>query len=247
MYRLLAANLNRLRIYKPFWINLSIIVIIESLLTFMLVVQGEVPIDFALFIVLLVIGLITSFFIGLFYGIEYSDGTIRNKVIAGHKRITIYFASLITGIISISTLYFVSSILGSIIVITFSLNGNYDLSNFVLSSFIGWLSCISIISIFNMIGMLSSSKSKSSTTCIIVSFTLLIIGLICYSLSIQGVNSTIFGEAVQLLFDMNPFVQGIQIPSVDNFTVCKLGLYSLYIIFILNTVGIYIFNKKDLK
>lgn len=247
MYRLLSANLYRLRIYKPFWINLFILVIIESLLTFMLVVQGEVPLDFTLFIVLLVIGIITSFFIGLFYGTEYSDGTIRNKVIAGHKRITIYSASLLIGIISISALYFVSLIVGVFIVLMFSKDGNYDLLHFLVSSIIGWLSCVSIASIFNMIGMLCSSKSKSSTTCILVSFMFLLIGLICYSLSLQGLNSSAFSEVIQFLFDVNPFVQGIQISTVDYLTIYKLGFYSLYLILVTNLVGMYIFNKKELK
>ncbi|MDE5570029.1 MAG: hypothetical protein K2I82_05185, partial [Ruminococcus sp.] len=34
-------------------------------------------------------------FVGIFLGTEYSDGTIRNKMVVGHKRSDIYFANLI--------------------------------------------------------------------------------------------------------------------------------------------------------
>ena len=40
-------------------------------------------------------GLISAIFTSLFIGSEYSDGTIRNKIIVGHSRIRIYLANLI--------------------------------------------------------------------------------------------------------------------------------------------------------
>ncbi len=39
---------------------------------------------------------VASVFISLFIGAEFSDGTIRNKLTAGHTRSAIYFSNLIT-------------------------------------------------------------------------------------------------------------------------------------------------------
>ena len=41
------------------------------------------------------IGIIIAIFTGLFLGVEYSDGAIRNKITIGHKRINIYLSNLI--------------------------------------------------------------------------------------------------------------------------------------------------------
>ena len=53
-------------------------------------------IDGQLFTFAMFIGIVLSTFCGLFLGIEYGDGTIRNKVVVGHKRSSIYLANLIT-------------------------------------------------------------------------------------------------------------------------------------------------------
>lgn len=51
--------------------------------------------DRCLFECLPLMGLISAIFTSLFIGSEYSDGTIRNKIIVGHSRIRIYLANLI--------------------------------------------------------------------------------------------------------------------------------------------------------
>jgi len=51
--------------------------------------------DGCLFEFVPIMGLIAAIFISLFIGSEYSDGTIRNKLVVGHSRMQIYLANLI--------------------------------------------------------------------------------------------------------------------------------------------------------
>lgn len=247
MHRLTKSNIYRLLNFKPFWITLIIINITQALLSFTLVNQGNVPIEFTLFLSLIIVGLLSPFYLSIFYGIEYSDGTMRNKIIAGFNRSTIYLGSLVIGIIATSALYFSSLLVG----LSFSMKTNIFLHNniyhYLFVCIVGWLTCITISTIFNLIGTLCMSKSKASITSIITTLVLFISGMICYSLYGQSSELVFSNHLFQFLFDINPFVHGIQLLSVNVIDICKIGIYSIITIFIINSLGLYQFVKKDMK
>ena len=51
--------------------------------------------DFSLFTYVTIVPVLTSLLTALFIGSDYSGGTLRNKLIAGHRRGNIYLADLI--------------------------------------------------------------------------------------------------------------------------------------------------------
>ena len=55
----------------------------------------------------LLIGIILATVFSLFFGAEHADGTIRNKLIAGHGRASIYLATLIASFLAALALYVV--------------------------------------------------------------------------------------------------------------------------------------------
>ena len=55
----------------------------------------EMPLDMAFFAIAVFIGIAIAVFASIFVGTDYSDGTIRNKIAAGHKRSVIYLSNLI--------------------------------------------------------------------------------------------------------------------------------------------------------
>lgn len=62
----------------------------------------------SLFGVGLLIGIVLAAVFSLFFGAEYADGTMRNKLVAGHSRVSIYLASLLVSFLAALVLYLVS-------------------------------------------------------------------------------------------------------------------------------------------
>ena len=58
-------------------------------------------IDEALFQFPMIHGVMLAAFVPLFLGADYSDGTIRNKLIAGHRRSGIYLSDLLVCLLSV--------------------------------------------------------------------------------------------------------------------------------------------------
>ena len=94
MTNLLSANLFRLRRSRLFWLSLLLTAAAgawQPLQTW-LEYQRKFPLDAVFFVYAMLIGLLLSVFLSLLFGAEYSDGTIRNKLAAGHTRVSVYLA-----------------------------------------------------------------------------------------------------------------------------------------------------------
>ena len=53
----------------------------------------------------LLAGILLAVVFSLFFGVEYADGTLRNKMIAGHSRASVYLAALAAGLLAALALY----------------------------------------------------------------------------------------------------------------------------------------------
>lgn len=101
MNRLLCADFAKLRKNKFFWLCIGGMMIFGIFMKAMEYIAmrpyGETPgLNSMLLTYSMVIGFLSAAFVSLFVGTEYSDGTIRNKLIIGHSRAAIYLSSLIT-------------------------------------------------------------------------------------------------------------------------------------------------------
>ena len=242
MHKLLSANLRRLMINKAFWITVALMVCVEGFLCMLLTNQGPLPMDVVLFMSLQCMGVLISVFFSLFLGTEFSDGTIRNKIIIGHKRNSVYLASFITGVIAVTIIYLAGVLTGGMIGLFIFAPPIHSLEEIAIAGGIGWLASISFVSIFTLIGMLSSSKAKTSILCILTAFILVFAGLIIYAL-LQGNPSAL----LQFLIEFNPFGQTMQTVSINIASPSRLAIYSLLLSATLNGVGMIAFSKKDLK
>ena len=113
MIKLLSANFLRLRKTNLIWGSLGICVGLGALaalgefrfqvsvgadLSVPEVAQYKALLEKQFFEYAAFIGILAAEFISLFLGTEYSDGAIRNKLAAGHSRLSIYLSHLITSV-----------------------------------------------------------------------------------------------------------------------------------------------------
>ena len=109
MYKLLNASFYRLRKNKIF---LGLVILTIIIAVFMIVSEylnnikyssvfgiSSNTTDILLMKFINIIGFFIAIFTSLFVGAEYSDGTIRNKIVAGHSRENIYLSNLIVSIL----------------------------------------------------------------------------------------------------------------------------------------------------
>ena len=101
MRRLLRANFARLLKNKLFWILTCAELFLGALFPILHYMDNIDEnsgwnMDSTIFIYALFVPLMVSLLTALFIGTDYSDGTMRNKLIAGHVRRKIYVANLIS-------------------------------------------------------------------------------------------------------------------------------------------------------
>lgn len=120
----------------------------------------------------LLTGIFTALFTSGFLGTEYSDGTIRNKLIAGHTRRNIYLASLGICVFAYTVILilhmFIISALGQWLIAPFWMNAGKLMLFYLLSL----LTVITFTSIYTIITMLNQYKSASVMLCAMVCLVL---------------------------------------------------------------------------
>lgn len=109
MRSLMSANFYRIWKNKIFLIELFMMILMGATESVVGAIQHRIHLSFGtlvcvdsiLFGYALFAGFFTSIFCSLFIGTEYSDGTLRNKIISGHTRESIYFSNLFTSVVAI--------------------------------------------------------------------------------------------------------------------------------------------------
>jgi ABC-2 type transport system permease protein len=281
MSNLLSANFSRMYKNKLYWTE----IILSVLFGIILCVRSKIwhsqyhpdslfYIDQFLFFYAYYIGLFSVFFCSMFLGNEYSSGTIRNKLIAGHTRHAMYLASLT--VCAAACLMVCLSYLITYCTTGFLMGGRIkiDMRQVIIYLAISIALVIAYVSIYTIIAMLTPSKATASVVCIItfivlICITLMIIeklNIVEYHKGITiGANGARFtggqmpnpmylsgseGEFYKFIFDFLPTGQGYQLSAFEEIPIThlwRLPLCSLFIAVTTTLCGILIFRKKDLK
>ena len=216
------------------------------------------------------LGFVFAVFITLFLGRENSDGTIRNKIIAGHKRECVYLSNFIICIVGITVMYGVYTVVGFIGV---PLLGKWQggAENYILYVLAGLFICAAFAAIFTMISMLVTNVPIAVVLSVIVALVMVFFSSMIYQQLCQAEFTREFIKMSASGAEYGPeipnpaYVSGVRrqvyaflgefLPSGQGILAANGELtkpfvniaYSALLTAGINLAGIFAFKRKDLK
>ncbi len=187
MRKVLSANFSRLWKDKVFWFCMGAMLVYSVVYMLNGCRQATVAmseynycIDKYYFHFAVVIGAFCALFSSMFLGTEYSDGTIRNKIIVGHTRTGIYLANLIS-VFAATLLIMVAWLIGALTAVPVLGVWEMGVPNLLAYLFIAVMFEAAFSAIFTFICMQSTNKAVT----VAVSM-LLFLGLLVFSSKIYN-------------------------------------------------------------
>lgn len=276
MNNLLSAHFARLWRSKTFWlcaafmVGYAVLCQIQNYFDFAAYGVAS-SLENALYGYIVFYGIIQSIFTSLFIGTEYSDGTLRNKLVVGHSRLAVYVSLWILSASAGLILCLLSLFFGILVGLPL-LNGFQSSAQDILCLLLGHLGLIiAYSSIFTLIALLCQNKAASAVISLLLAFILLFVGVyISAKLSEPPVYSNVYmtetgvteeevpnpnylegttREVYEFLYDCIPGGQTLQLTSSSQLPspFWPLPLYSLFIGGICTGLGIWIFYRKDIR
>ena len=275
MSKLLSANFLRLRHSRLFWAGMLLMFLfgllpVLSLYNMHVRYGYDTVLDSTLFSYTILIGLVTAIFTSLFVGTDYSDGTIRNKLIVGHTRIAIYLANLVT--MGAAALLFCLSCLVSTLAFGLPLLGApvAGLQTLCPLLFGSLLLALAFAAIYTMVGMVCSNKAAVAVICLVALMLLMIgsswvVAMLTepefyenYTLTdgemevIENVRNPryptgVWRDVLEFLNDFLPTGQSMQYSQTQVAHPWLMALWSFLIALGATLAGALVFRRKDIQ
>ncbi len=278
MSRLLRASFARLKKDKTFWICMAVmfgigaLFVISNYVTMKFRGYGA-TVDDALFSYGTYIGMFLAAFSSLYIGKEYRDGTIRNKLVVGHSRSSIYLSNLIVNMVVsllLATAY-IAAVLGIGIPL---LGGLHSTLESVLRVLFGSvMMAFALASIFTLLSMLNQNKAAAAVIELAGFFIFVFFSIYIHARLLEpkvyesysyvdenngkvvteeaepnpnyltGTKRAVFAFAEDFL----PTGQSLQLSQWAPTHYERMLAYSAVLCVITTAGGVYFFRKKDLK
>ena len=223
---------------------------------------------------MLFMAILSSVFCSLFIGTEYNDGTMRNKLIAGHSRTAVYFSFLIVSIAAIFLMclaYLISSLCTGIPLLGFFSDAAFP----IVLGHIGtiFILAVAFTSICTAAAMLCQNKAATATVCILGVFIFLFFGAYirarleepeydqAYYFETEETSEAesapptpnpwyVSGtkrQVYEFLHDFLPGNQAMQLCTLSADNLWKMSFYSILIAAVVTGTGIYVFYRENIN
>lgn len=235
----------------------------------------EPKISMGLFAIGMVIGFVAAIFVGLFVGTEYSNGTLRNKMINGKSRTSIYFSKYIVCCVAMVTVfvYYYASSLAAGFIINKQLGA--EISELLITALVLCLASFSYVALFLAVAMNCGKKSATAVISLVAAIVMFFTAVATASAlqEPEFYDSYIYmneaGDIVsdpetpnpnylrgtkrkvyEFINDANTTGQCVQLSGAidEDGSVCKkeFPIYSCGLILIGTAIGMILFKKKDI-
>lgn len=273
MNKLLSANLMRLRKNKLLWLCTASIFCISVFS--MLGADTHLPAEalqanFVMkekyFSVLPLLGMSFAIFASLYLGTDYSDGTMRNKLIVGHSKATVYLSNFVIVFIAAIPMicaWLISGIMG---IPAFQM-GTIGWQEFLYYMGMYSVSAMALISIFTFTATVIPKRAEAAVVSILLYICMLIgTSFIAQMLGEPELISDLYiGESggqmipnphyvggntrtiLEIIMDLLPTGQVIQIMYLNPVNPVRMMVLSLCTTMATTAGGIFLFAKKDIK
>ena len=280
MSRLISADFAKLKKNNFFWIcmiGMFLFGVFMAAMDYISTWQYEdykPQITNVIFIYALTVAILIPAFVSLFVGTEYSDGTIRNKMIIGHTRTCIYLSNLIVcsvGGVGFCISYMIGVLAVALPFYTIDPGILKGVTILVLCSFV---MSVAFTALCTLAAMLCQSKSLTAVINILAACCLLVISIYVmsrlsqpevypgYAINRETGEIELSGnepnpsylrgterEVYQFFNDFLPTGQAANIAGQGGLSQSPglLTAYSASIIIVSTGAGMFLFKKKDIK
>lgn len=258
MSRLLRADAFRMYRGKWFWLSLGgmLLMAVAFIVMQYTAMDYSVPLSRVIFLPLSFYGVAVAALVSMFVGEDFSDGFIRNKIIAGRSRSSIFLSNLIVSWTACVLIYVI------ITLFTFVVGSGFFEIDVTLTEFcryllLGTFMCLAYGSIFGTVTMLTGNKAVSVMLCMGLAFLLLFLCLHTNQIMVQpeykdgvlnphyvdGVKKVLYG----ILHDVNPSGQAAQLSAMKIFHPVRWIACDIGWLLAAAGVGTVLFQRSDIR
>lgn len=258
MNRLLRTDCYRMFCKKRFW--LSVISMLFLAVAFILMqytaMDYVVPLSRVIFLPMSFYGVVSAALVSLFVAEDFSDGVIRNKLIAGRTRGNVYLSNLFVSLLACIVLYTLTTATTTGIALHL-FETDVTPGKMFEFFFLGILMCLAYASIYSMVTMLLQEKAVSVVVCMGLSFIMLFLSLHTNQILVQpefkdGLPNPHFADGIRriiygILHDLNPTGQAAQLSTMEYYDLMRWICLDLCWVIVSAGLGNLLFYKKDIK
>ena len=275
MRKLLRANFARLWRDKIFWLALAVMAATGQSVfwaQYPALREGySVRLEGPFMIYVPVAAIVLSALCALFIGVDYSDGAIRNKLIAGHGRASVYLSNLAVCFAAAAMLcaaFMLAYLVPGVPVYGFFSCG---LKPVLLCVLLGAGALAAFTALYTLIAMLCPKRAYSAVACMLLALALLMCGVTVksrleepeyydgYSVTVNGVTQSEEAEknpnyisgktraAYEFALDLLPGGQAVQLAVCEAAHPERMALCDAFVLLAATGAGLIVFKKKNLK